>query len=115
MRTNADHSIPQRLRHPSRPESPTQTAEAQVGGTADVNSKLAPLVGEVPKDKSSKKGPSFLSRFGMRSIKKKDAGDLDSDSEFGSEARMDGINALVFSQSLAGPFAGAGFTPHHKE
>ncbi|KAK0624096.1 WD40-repeat-containing domain protein, partial [Immersiella caudata] len=115
MRTNTDHSIPHRLRHPSRPESPTQTAEVQVGAAADVNSKLAPLVGDALKDKSSKKGPSFLSRFGMRGIKKKDAGDLDSDSEFGSEARMDGINALVFSQSLAGPFAGAGFTPHHKE
>jgi len=51
----------------------------------------------------------------MRGIKKKDVGDLDSDSEVGSEARMDGINALVFSQSLAGPFAGAGYIPHHKE
>jgi len=115
MRTNTDHSIPQRLRHPSRPESPTQTTEGHVRTSIDVNTNPAVLAGDVPKDKSGKKGPSFLSRFGMRGIKKKDVGDLDSDSEFGSEARMDGINALVFSQSLAGPFAGAGYTPHHKE
>ncbi|KAK0647038.1 hypothetical protein B0T16DRAFT_172000 [Cercophora newfieldiana] len=115
LRTNTDHSIPHRLRNPSRPESPTQTAEAHVGLSAEVNTKPTPVVGDIPKDKSSKKGPSFLSRFGMRSNKKKDVGDLDSDSEFGSEARMDGINALVFSQSLAGPFAGAGYIPHHKE
>jgi len=51
----------------------------------------------------------------MRGIKKKDAGGLDSDSEIGSETRMDGSNAVVFGQSLAGPFGGAGFTPHHKE
>ena len=62
-----------------------------------------------------RKGPSFLSRFGMRGTKKKDARDMDSDSELGSEARMDGINAMVFSQSLAAPFAGVGYIPHHKE
>lgn len=61
-----------------------------------------------------RKGPSFLSRLGMRG-KKKDARDMDSDSELGSEARMDGINAMVFSQSLAAPYAGVGYIPHHKE
>ncbi|KAK0704582.1 hypothetical protein B0H67DRAFT_613202 [Lasiosphaeris hirsuta] len=109
MRTNTDHSIPQRLRHPSRPVSPTHMAEGLAQPTIDLNTKNATPAGDVTKDKRS-----FLSRLGMRG-KKKDAGDLDSDSEFGSEARMDGINALVFSQSLAGPFAGVGYTPHHKE
>ncbi|KAK3339938.1 hypothetical protein B0T25DRAFT_365487 [Lasiosphaeria hispida] len=109
MRTNTDHSIPQRLRHPSRPDSPTHMAEGLAQPTIDLTTKSATPAGDVAKDKRS-----FLSRFGMRG-KKKDAGDLDSDSEFGSEARMDGINALVFSQSLAGSFAGVGYTPHHKE
>ncbi|KAK5655783.1 hypothetical protein OQA88_5321 [Cercophora sp. LCS_1] len=118
QRTNTDHSIPHRLRtahpHPSRPDSPTQVAEGIVRSSSDLNAKNIAPAGDVSKDKS-KKASSFLSRLGMRSIRKKDAWDIDSDSEVGSEARMDGINALVFSQSLAGPFAGAGYTPHHKE
>lgn len=114
LRTNTDHSIPHRLRHPSRPESPTHMAEAPTPSSVELGVKTTISAGDATKDKS-KKGNSFLSRLGMRGIKKKDAGDLDSDSEFGSEARMDGINALVFGQSLAGPFAGVGYTPHHKE
>lgn len=51
----------------------------------------------------------------MRGSRRKELGDLDSDSEFGSEARMDGINALVFRQSLGSPLIGAGYVPHHKE
>lgn len=115
LRTNTDHTIPHRLRQPSRPESPSHTTEGHAVPTAEVNGKTTPPAGDVTKDKSSKKGPSFLSRFGMRGIKKKDVGDADSESEFGSEARMDGINAFPFSQQLAGPFAGGGFIPHHKE
>jgi WD40 repeat protein len=51
----------------------------------------------------------------MRGGRKKDLGDLDSDSELGSEARMDGINARVFSQALGSPLVGGGYVPHHKE
>ncbi len=65
----------------------------------------------------SKRGSSFLSRLSMAGRRKKDLGDLDSDSEIGSEARLDGINARVFSQTLGGgsPLVGGGYVPHHKE
>ena len=64
---------------------------------------------------SSKRGSSFLSRLSMRGGRKKDLGDLDSDSEIGSEVRMDGINARVFSQTLGSPLMSGGYVPHHKE
>lgn len=51
----------------------------------------------------------------MTGRRKKDMGDLDSDSELGSEARMDGINARVFSQTFSNPLTGGGYVPHHKE
>lgn len=51
----------------------------------------------------------------MRGGRKKDLGDRDSDSEFGSEARVDGVNAHVFSQALGSPLVCGGFVPHHKE
>ncbi|KAK1831497.1 WD40-repeat-containing domain protein [Podospora conica] len=101
-----------RHRHSSRPESPSHMTEV-ANPPPDIVAKPTIPIGDVLKDK--KKGPSFLSRLGMRGIKKKDARDMDSDSELGSEVRMDGINALVFSQSLAAPYAGVGYIPHHKE
>ncbi|KAK4198032.1 hypothetical protein QBC40DRAFT_284406 [Triangularia verruculosa] len=70
--------------------------------------------GDASKDKS-KKGGSFLSRLSMRGGRKKDVGDIDSDSEFGVEARMEGTNARVFSQTLSNPVMGGGYVPHHKE
>ena len=52
----------------------------------------------------------------MTGRRKKDLGDLDSDSEIGSEARLDGINARVFGQTLGGSsLVGGGYVPHHKE
>ena len=63
----------------------------------------------------SRRGPSFLSRLSMRGSKKNDGGDFESDSELGSEMRMDGINALVFSSTAVGPLGGGGYIPHHKE
>ncbi|KAK1751290.1 WD repeat-containing protein 44 [Echria macrotheca] len=114
QRTNSDHPIPRR-RLPSRPDSPAPAIEGLLSQpNVDQGAKAIAPAGDGTKDKS-KKGPSFLSRLGMRGIKKKDAGEIDSESEIGSEARMDGINALVFSQSLASPFGGAGYTPRHKE
>ncbi|KAK4043868.1 WD40-repeat-containing domain protein [Parachaetomium inaequale] len=105
MRKTTEPSIPQRL---------TQMAEGLTRASSDVSRNAAPA-GEVAKDKSSRKGTSFLSRLSMRGGRKKDLGDLDSDSELGSEARMDGINARVFSQALGSPLVCGGYVPHHKE
>ncbi|KAK4151539.1 WD40-repeat-containing domain protein [Chaetomidium leptoderma] len=104
MRKNTEPSIPQRL---------TQMAEGLARASSDLSRNVTPA-GEVPKDKS-KKGGSFLSRLGMRGGRKKELGDLDSDSEMGSEVRMDGINARVFSETLGSPLMGGGYVPHHKE
>jgi WD40 repeat protein len=51
----------------------------------------------------------------VRGGRKKDLGDLDSDSELGSEVRMDGINARVFSETRGNPLVCGGYVPHHKE
>ena len=51
----------------------------------------------------------------MRGARKKELGDIESESELGGEARMDGANAQVFSQSLSSPLVGGGYIPHHKE
>ncbi|KAK4187130.1 WD repeat-containing protein 44 [Podospora australis] len=51
----------------------------------------------------------------MRGGRKKEAGGLDSESELGLEARMDGTNAQVFSQTISNPVVGGGYVPHHKE
>ncbi|KAK4246151.1 hypothetical protein C7999DRAFT_42375 [Corynascus novoguineensis] len=104
MRKNTESSIPQRL---------TQMAEGLARASSEMTRSAAPA-GEITREKS-RKGVSFLSRLSMRPGRKKDLADLDSDSEFGSEARMDGINARVFSQSLASPLVGGGYVPRHKE
>ncbi|KAK3334227.1 hypothetical protein B0T19DRAFT_440918 [Cercophora scortea] len=114
MRTNTDHSIPQRLRNPTRPESPIHMpmADGLPRPSSDLTAnKVAPPTNDAVKDKS-KKGSSFLSRLSMRGSKKKDG---DDDDEHGNEARMDGTNARVFSQAFVGPLAGGGYIPHHKE
>lgn len=51
----------------------------------------------------------------MRGSRKHDGGDFESDSELGSEVRMDGANARVFSQTAAINPLGGGYIPHHKE
>ncbi|KAK3680996.1 hypothetical protein B0T22DRAFT_445687 [Podospora appendiculata] len=116
MRTNTDHSIPQRLRNPTRPESPLHIpmADGLARPSSDLTAaKVAPTINDVVKDK--RKGSSFLSRLSMRGSKRKDDDDDDDDDEHGNEARMDGTNARVFSQAVVGPLAGGGYIPHHKE
>ncbi|KAH8898930.1 WD40 repeat-like protein [Thozetella sp. PMI_491] len=108
MRTNTDQSIPQRLRNTTRPESPSHDTIARPSTDAAGKHALTPV--DLAKDK--KKGPSFLSRLNIRT-RKKDAGDMDSDSEFGGgEVRIDGNTAPVFSQ---GVYNSGGYIPHHKE
>ncbi|EAQ88837.1 hypothetical protein CHGG_05456 [Chaetomium globosum CBS 148.51] len=104
MRKNTEPSIPQRL---------TQMAEGLTRASSEFSRNAIPA-GELPKDKSGKKGSSFLSRLNIRGGRKKDLGDPDSDSELGSEAPMDGINARVFSQTLGSPLIGGGYVPRHK-
>ncbi|KAK4173737.1 WD40-repeat-containing domain protein [Triangularia setosa] len=105
LRRNSEHPIPGRRS--------MHMAEGLARSSSDFLRAVTPA-GDASKDKS-KKGGSFLSRLSMRGGRKKDAGDLDSDSEFGVEARMDGTNARVFSQTLSNPVMGGGYVPHHKE
>ncbi|KAJ4287470.1 hypothetical protein N0V88_007657 [Collariella sp. IMI 366227] len=115
MRKNTEPSIPQRL---------TQMAEGLARASTELSRNAVPAGGggggggELSREKSSRKGSSFLSRLSMRPGRKKDLGlDLDSDSELGSDARMDGLNARVFSHhpTLGSPLVGGGYVPHHKE
>ncbi|KAK4163979.1 hypothetical protein QBC43DRAFT_344724 [Cladorrhinum sp. PSN259] len=106
MRRNTEHSI-------SLPRRSMHMAEGIARTSSDFLARATAPTSDAPKDK--KKGGSFLSRLNMRGGRKKELGDLDSDSEFGIETRMDGINARVFSQSLNSPLVGGGFVPHHKE
>ncbi|KAK4208305.1 WD40-repeat-containing domain protein [Rhypophila decipiens] len=113
LRTN--EAIPQRLRNTAKPDSSSNVAEGFARLSADLlpTRNLAPA-GDASKDK--RKGPSFLSRLSMRGSKKHDGGDFDTDSELGSEVRMDGINARVFSQTATiNSLGGGGYIPHHKE
>jgi len=65
---------------------------------------------------SSRRGGSLLSRLSIRGRKNREIADVDSESDFGSETRLDGTNARVFSQtSLNSPIVGGGYIPHHKE
>ncbi|KAK3898591.1 hypothetical protein C8A05DRAFT_47135 [Staphylotrichum tortipilum] len=98
-RKNHEPTIPQRL---------SQMAEGLARASTELSRNVVPT-------EFSKRGSSFLSRLSMRGGRKKDLGDLDSDSEIGSEVRMDGINARVFSQTLGGPLMSGGYVPHHKE
>jgi WD repeat-containing protein 44 len=103
MKTNTDHTIPQRLRNPTRPDSPIQERQ----DSFDLTTKQSASTTDVAKDK--KKGVSFLSRLSMRGGRKKEDGANDEESE-PSERRTDGNDAPVFSSSLA-----SGYIPHHKE
>lgn len=104
-RTNTDHTIPERLRNPTRPESPS--AE----GLLDFTPKQGSPLGE-SWNKRGVKGVSFLSRLSMPGrSKKKD----DGDSESVSDLTTDGASARVFSQAIAAPGAGGGYIPQHKE
>ncbi|KAH8902842.1 WD40 repeat-like protein, partial [Coniochaeta sp. PMI_546] len=110
MRTNTDHTIPQRLRNPLRPESPSGDA------LSPLYSDLFPKQATPTGDAGSFKKRGFLGRLSMPGMpgrgKKKDTDDtLDSDSELGT----DGASARVFSQAIAAPGAGGGYMPQHKE
>lgn len=111
-RTNTDHTIPQRLRNPQRPESPSGDA------LSPLYSDLFPKHATPTGDAGSFKKRGFLGRLSMPGMpgrgKKKDNNDddaLDSDSELGA----DGASARVFSQAIAAPGAGGGYMPQHKE
>ncbi|KAK4224490.1 hypothetical protein QBC38DRAFT_16449 [Podospora fimiseda] len=106
MRRNTEHSI-------SIPRRSIHMAEGIARTSSDFLTRATAPTSDASKDK--KKGGSFLSRLSMRGGRKKQLGDFDSDSEFGLETRMDGINARVFSQTLNSPLIGGGFVPHHKE
>ncbi|KAL2131088.1 hypothetical protein VTI74DRAFT_5562 [Chaetomium olivicolor] len=90
-------------------------AEGLARASTELSRNVAPA-SELNRDKS-RRGSSFLSRLSMRPGRKKDLHDLDSDSEIGSDARLDGINARVFSQTtvMSSPLVGGGYVPHHKE
>lgn len=110
MRTNTDHAIPQRLRNPQRPESPSGD------GLSPLYSDLFPRQLTPTGDAGGFKKRGFLGRLSMPGMpgksKKKDIDDaVDSDSEFG----IDGASARVFSQAIAVPGAGGGYMPQHKE
>ncbi|OAQ78940.1 WD repeat containing protein 44 [Purpureocillium lilacinum] len=102
--SNTEPSIAQRLRNPTnRPESPTldnlhDTPTKSSHGTPDLN-------------KDRRKGPSFLSRLGMRGSWRKDDEMPDSDSDMG-DLRTDGSSARAVT-SIRG--AGVGFIPLYKE
>ncbi|KAJ6439845.1 WD repeat containing protein 44 [Purpureocillium lavendulum] len=102
--SNTEPSIAQRLRNPTnRPESPTldnlhDTPTKSSHGTLDLT-------------RERRKGPSFLSRLGMRGAWRKDDEMPDSDSELG-DLRTDGSSARAVT-SIRG--AGGGFIPLYKE
>ncbi|PHH88961.1 hypothetical protein CDD83_6813 [Cordyceps sp. RAO-2017] len=97
-------SVAQRLRNPTRPDSPTSETQAHETSAKAPN-------GAPDASREKKKGPSFLSRLGMRGARRKDDDMPDSDSEPG-DLRTDGSNARAM-MSVAG--AGGGYLPLHKE
>ncbi|KAH6976283.1 WD40-repeat-containing domain protein [Ilyonectria sp. MPI-CAGE-AT-0026] len=110
LRTNsnpAEPTIAQRLRNPTgRPDSPavdnSQKQSSDLGKTPNALLDLS---------KERRKGPSFLSRLGMRSSWKKDDDVHDSDSELG-DLRTDGTNAQALTSVIG---AGGGYIPLYKE
>ncbi|RKU47048.1 hypothetical protein DL546_008740 [Coniochaeta pulveracea] len=104
-RTNTDHTIPDRLRNPARPDN------VSADGLLDPTPKQGSPLGE-SWNKRGVKGVSFLSRLSMPGRSKK-KGDVDSESV--SDLTTDGASARVFSQAIAAPGAGGGYIPQHKE
>ncbi|KAM4062676.1 WD domain, G-beta repeat domain-containing protein [Hirsutella rhossiliensis] len=100
---NIESTIAQRLRNPTRPESPTSD-QVHDPSTKSAN-------GAADASRERKKGPSFLSRLGMRGARKRDDDMPDSDSDLG-DRRTDGSNARAMT-SVAG--AGGGYIPLYKE
>ncbi|KAI1085393.1 WD40 repeat-like protein [Whalleya microplaca] len=105
-RTNTNHSIASRLRNTGRPDSPAN--EALPRPSSDLSVRRPTPQQDLARDK--RKGPSFLSRFSMKGVKKKDNGLLDDESEI-SELRTEGADAIAFSNAVGA----AGYIPHHKE
>ncbi|KAK7427246.1 hypothetical protein QQZ08_006182 [Neonectria magnoliae] len=106
--TTAEPTIAQRLRNTTgRPDSP---AVDNIRKQSSDLSKQSSSLLDITKDR--RKGPSFLSRLGMRGSWKKDDDMHDSDSELG-ELRTDGYNAQALTSLIGG--AGGGYIPLYKE
>ncbi|PFH57858.1 hypothetical protein XA68_14477 [Ophiocordyceps unilateralis] len=106
LRTNStpsEPSIAHRLRNPSRPVSP-----ASEHNLHDTLNKPSNGVAEATRER--KKGPSFLSRLGMRAARKRDDDMPDSDSELG-DARTDGNDARALTSVTDD---GGGYIPLYK-
>ncbi|KAB5559574.1 hypothetical protein GE09DRAFT_1220251 [Coniochaeta sp. 2T2.1] len=123
MRTNTDHTIPQRLRNPPpRPDSPSGDALSPLYSDLfpkhNAASSTTPTGGDAAGSSFKKRG--FLGRLSMPGMpgrgKKKDDASTDDNPDSDSEvATTDGASARVFSQAIAAPGAGGGFMPQHKE
>ncbi|PHH71259.1 hypothetical protein CDD80_5410 [Ophiocordyceps camponoti-rufipedis] len=106
LRTNStpsEPSIAHRLRNPSRPVSPASDQHLH-------DSSAKPPNGVPEANRDRKKGPSLLSRLGMRAVRRRDDDMPDSDSELG-DARTDGNDARALT-SVVGD--GGGYIPLHK-
>lgn len=107
LRTNsnvAEPTIAQRLRNTARPDSPAFDSRKSSDLSKAPNAAF-------DSGKERRKGPSFLSRIGMRSSWKKDDDMHDSDSDLG-ELRTDGTYAQALTSVIG---AGGGYIPLHKE
>ncbi|KAH7144299.1 WD40-repeat-containing domain protein [Dactylonectria estremocensis] len=110
LRTNsnpAEPTIAQRLRNQTgRPDSPvidnSQRQSSDLGKSTNALSDPT---------KERRKGPSLLSRLGMRGSRKKDDDVQDSDSELG-DLRTDGTHAQALTSVIG---AGGGYIPLYKE
>ncbi|ODA77023.1 hypothetical protein RJ55_07540 [Drechmeria coniospora] len=98
-------SITHRLRNSARSESPT----VENGNANEMANKPPSVVIDAPRDR--RKGPSFLSRLGMRGSWKRDGSAVDSDSEMG-DVRTDGSSAQAMTSIIG---AGGGYIPLYKE
>lgn len=110
-RTNTDPSLakPSRLRNPTAvvPESPVQGLDPLPRQSSELGQPASGA--DAARDK--KKGPSLLSRLGIRKTRTEDDSIPDDASEFSNEPRMNGADARVFSSIVDA----GGFVPHHKE
>ncbi|RSM07037.1 hypothetical protein CEP52_005391 [Fusarium oligoseptatum] len=104
--TPAEPSIAQRLRNPGRSDN------TSADNIQRQDSELGQSQGNLQdSSRDRRKGPSFLSRLGMRGSWRKDDGLQDSDSEVG-ELRTDGTYARALTSVIG---AGGGYIPLYKE
>ncbi|PSR79731.1 WD40-repeat-containing domain protein [Coniella lustricola] len=112
-RTNTETSFSKqpRLRNGALGADSLSTAhDAQLPQSSETTGKQTASFMDSAKDK--KKAGSFLSRLGIRKTKTDISSIQDSDSELGSELRMNGTDARVFSSHISDA---GGFVPVHKE